>query len=209
MNSIPNAADTFLLPALPEGLSLDFANTRYWRGREMPTETFHAIDDVLAWCESTGGVPAEMVQAYRAAHLHDENDARTALGVALELREALYQLYGANARGTEPSAQHLATLLQFLHCAAPRDKLVRIEGGYRWALDARRCELEDVLSPVLWSASNLLGGAGLEKVKQCANEECRWLFLDDSKSGNRRWCSMSSCGNRAKARRHYHKHSTG
>ena len=33
----------------------------------------------------------------------------------------------------------------------------------------------------------------------------RWLFLDDSKSANRRWCSMSSCGNRAKAHRHYMK----
>jgi predicted RNA-binding Zn ribbon-like protein len=43
----------------------------------------------------------------------------------------------------------------------------------------------------------------LERVRQCSNPQCGWLFLDNSKSGNRRWCSMSACGNRAKAHRHY------
>jgi predicted RNA-binding Zn ribbon-like protein len=43
----------------------------------------------------------------------------------------------------------------------------------------------------------------LARVRHCANERCLWLFLDDSKSGTRRWCSMSACGNRAKAHRHY------
>lgn len=36
----------------------------------------------------------------------------------------------------------------------------------------------------------------------CDNETCRWLFYDESRAGRRRWCSMSSCGNRAKAARH-------
>ena len=46
-------------------------------------------------------------------------------------------------------------------------------------------------------------GERLDRVRRCANDVCLWLFLDDSKSGNRRWCSMSACGNRAKAHRHY------
>jgi predicted RNA-binding Zn ribbon-like protein len=58
---------------------------------------------------------------------------------------------------------------------------------------------------VLWSVADLLASDKLASVKRCANEECRYLFLDDSKSGSRRWCSMASCGNRAKARRHYHR----
>jgi predicted RNA-binding Zn ribbon-like protein len=29
------------------------------------------------------------------------------------------------------------------------------------------------------------------------------LFLDHSRNHSRKWCDMSSCGNRAKARRHY------
>ncbi|WP_443691321.1 CGNR zinc finger domain-containing protein [Pseudomonas sp.] len=39
------------------------------------------------------------------------------------------------------------------------------------------------------------------KIKQC--EGCTWLFIDTSKNHRRRWCSMATCGNRAKAQRHY------
>jgi len=49
----------------------------------------------------------------------------------------------------------------------------------------------------------MLAGGQLARVRQCSNPQCGWLFLDNSKSGNRRWCSMSACGNRAKAHRHY------
>ncbi len=41
-----------------------------------------------------------------------------------------------------------------------------------------------------------------ERLKVCANDECRWVFRDASPAGRRRWCDMASCGNRAKARRH-------
>ena len=60
-----------------------------------------------------------------------------------------------------------------------------------------------LLAPVLWSAGDLLAGPRLGRVRRCANPQCLWLFLDDSKTGNRRWCSMATCGNRAKAHRHY------
>jgi len=60
-----------------------------------------------------------------------------------------------------------------------------------------------LLAPVLWSAGDLIAGQRLQRLRMCANEKCRWLFIDDSKSGTRRWCAMSSCGNRAKAHRHY------
>ena len=46
---------------------------------------------------------------------------------------------------------------------------------------------------------DLLAGPRLDRVRRCANPECGWLFLDDSRAGKRRWCSMQSCGNRAKA----------
>jgi predicted RNA-binding Zn ribbon-like protein len=58
------------------------------------------------------------------------------------------------------------------------------------------------LAPVIWSAADLLTRAD-HRVRRCANEACLWLFIDESKAGTRRWCDMSSCGNRAKSRRHY------
>jgi predicted RNA-binding Zn ribbon-like protein len=56
---------------------------------------------------------------------------------------------------------------------------------------------------VLWSAADLLTGARLARIRRCANDRCLYLFVDDSRNGTRRWCSMSMCGNRAKAHRHY------
>ena len=56
---------------------------------------------------------------------------------------------------------------------------------------------------MVWSAGDLLVGPRLARVRRCANERCLYLFVDDSKSGTRRWCSMAACGNRAKAHRHY------
>jgi predicted RNA-binding Zn ribbon-like protein len=40
-------------------------------------------------------------------------------------------------------------------------------------------------------------------VRECGGDHCGWLFLDETKNRSRRWCEMSVCGNRAKARRHY------
>ncbi|MGH8925291.1 MAG: CGNR zinc finger domain-containing protein [Acidimicrobiia bacterium] len=40
-------------------------------------------------------------------------------------------------------------------------------------------------------------------IRKCANPACELLFLDLSKSRRRRWCDMTTCGNRAKAAAHY------
>lgn len=42
-----------------------------------------------------------------------------------------------------------------------------------------------------------------ERIRPCANPDCVLWFLDVSRPGKRRWCSMAGCGNREKARRHY------
>src|SRR5690349_17566087 len=41
-----------------------------------------------------------------------------------------------------------------------------------------------------------------ERVRACANADCVLWFLDTSRPGTRRWCSMATCGNRDKAVRH-------
>jgi hypothetical protein len=44
---------------------------------------------------------------------------------------------------------------------------------------------------------------GRHRIRVCAAHDCVLHFYDDSRSGRRQWCSMATCGNRAKARRHY------
>jgi predicted RNA-binding Zn ribbon-like protein len=42
-----------------------------------------------------------------------------------------------------------------------------------------------------------------DRIRRCAHPDCVLWFLDTSRNGTRRWCSMAGCGNRAKAQRHY------
>ena len=46
-------------------------------------------------------------------------------------------------------------------------------------------------------------------IRECAADDCHLIFLDSSRPQSRRWCSMSRCGGRAKARTHYARHLTG
>lgn len=63
-------------------------------------------------------------------------------------------------------------------------------------------ELDQVLWPMLRAATELATSPALERVRSCPGEDCGWLFLDTSKAGRRRWCSMAICGNRLKTKRH-------
>jgi predicted RNA-binding Zn ribbon-like protein len=65
------------------------------------------------------------------------------------------------------------------------------------------------LRPIARSAAELLTSETLSRVRECGGATCTWLFLDASRNRSRRWCSMESCGNRAKARRHYRRRREG
>jgi len=62
-------------------------------------------------------------------------------------------------------------------------------------------DLERPLWEIAHSAADLLTSGDQERVKECASTTCEWVFLDKSRNRSRRWCDMSDCGNRAKARR--------
>lgn len=174
-------------------LCLEFVNTRYWRGQAVPTETLHAPEDLVAWLAANGGPKA------------GKPPVRKEFDRALDLRELIHRLFDAEAQDRAPAPRDLERLNAALAAAPVRTALHRERGSYAWDVDVRSETALALLAPVLWSTGDLLAGPRLDRVRRCANPECGWLFLDDSRAGRRRWCSMQSCGNRAKARRHYHK----
>jgi predicted RNA-binding Zn ribbon-like protein len=196
-----------LIPAPPEGLCLDFANTRYWRGRESPTEELKAPADLVAWIRRRGGLAETALTAANDAIEAAPERGEALLAEAIKLREAIYRIFNAVAEERAVEDADFATLTTALERAPPRRRLARKDGGYAWDIDIGRIEgagtAPALLAPVLWSAGDLMLRTTDSRVRRCANDQCLWLFVDDSKSGTRRWCDMSSCGNRAKARRHY------
>ena len=61
------------------------------------------------------------------------------------------------------------------------------------------------LAPIALAAAELLADANPSRIRQCGSAGCMQWFLDTSKNGRRRWCSMARCGNREKANKHYAK----
>lgn len=58
------------------------------------------------------------------------------------------------------------------------------------------------LSAIARDAIDLLTGPLGHRIRVCAAEDCAFLFVDASRPGTRRWCSMERCGNLAKLRTH-------
>jgi predicted RNA-binding Zn ribbon-like protein len=92
--------------------------------------------------------------------------------------------------------------------APPRAGIVWRRGTADW-ITAETSPMDAVLWPIVWSAEDLLVSGERGRLKTCGSEACGWLFYDESRSRRRRWCSMSDCGNRAKAKRFYHRGRSG
>ena len=69
-------------------------------------------------------------------------------------------------------------------------------------------DLDQARSAIAGSLAHYLAEHDLDRLGVCANETCSWLFVDRSPGGRRRWCDMSTCGNRAKVARHRARKST-
>jgi len=176
-----------LLAAPAPSLCLDFVNTRYWRGTPQPSETLADAEALREWLQRHGVAGDVSPRQFSAT---------------IDARESLYGLLRALAEATTPPPDALAALARQVAAAPPRRELVWTPRQAGWRVPARRSGVAALLAPVWWSAADLVLAADRLRLRCCANPRCGWLFLDDSKAGTRRWCSMSACGNRAKVQRH-------
>jgi len=183
-------------------LCLDFANTLGDRptGRD---ERLASYGDVLAWALQARILDAGTAGRLEGLALQHPEAARQALRSTTALREAIYRLFAAVAAHQPPRPQDLAHLNRTLGRALSRLRVAAHEGSFGWRWKGEDAALDCVLWHVSRSAADLLVSADRDRVRECDGRGCTWLFVDCSPRGNRRWCDMASCGNRAKARRHY------
>jgi predicted RNA-binding Zn ribbon-like protein len=59
-----------------------------------------------------------------------------------------------------------------------------------------------VLAAAAADAVEVVASAAQGRLRMCAADDCLLLFVDNSRPGNRRWCSMQRCGNRHKVQTH-------
>nr|WP_204365560.1 ABATE domain-containing protein [Microbacterium sp. B19] len=142
--------------------------------------------------------PSRLVLWLAANDLDPGREATpTDLDRALHLREAIYRAGAAVARSLTPTEEDVRTINEA--AAAGRPVPAWESGQDRWRLTGPD-HLTDALAVIAHDAIRALGGAPA-RVKTCEGPDCAGLFLDTSRGGSRRWCSMNTCGNKAKKSR--------
>jgi predicted RNA-binding Zn ribbon-like protein len=181
---------------------LDLANTLEARPTPRPRELLRTYADLVAWAEEAGLLTHREGPGLRARAKRRPREAEEARRHALLLRESLFSIFSAVAAGAAPPAPALASLNLALPRALGRLRLVPRGRALSWGWSGER-DWDRPLWGVIQSAADLLTSPLRERVRECAGPDCAWLFLDASKNRSRRWCDMTVCGNRAKARRYY------
>lgn len=184
-------------------LCLDFANTVNSRGQEHECDKIGDYAALVDWCGRGGLLTEQEKQCLLRRAREHPRAASAAHRTATRLRDALYTVFSAIVGGRKPEPDALETVNRALSEALANLLVVEANDGFAWEWRNRDEAFDSVLWPVVRSAGELLTANELPRVRQCANSECAWLFLDTTKNHSRRWCVMEVCGNRAKSRRHY------
>lgn len=189
-------------PLLGGHPALDLVNTLHWRKTDRPLETLVSYPDVLTFARGIGELSDQESRRALEAAAADPIRSADALSHLVRTREVLYRVFTAIAAGLEPPEPDFTELRKANADALEHGALVAREEGFAmtWAnTDVER----RVARPLAHKAFQLLLSSEHQRVKQCHDEGCGWLFLDHSKNASRRWCSMDICGSRAKSRAHY------
>jgi predicted RNA-binding Zn ribbon-like protein len=194
---------------LGEELSIRFVNTVAWRLRDPSEDRLASGTALLAWLGAAGLAGKPLAANLRKRWLEHPREELMFRNDAVKLREAIYLLFVSRIKsaGFDPAALGILNGMLGSRMAALR---IALSGGmFSWQCGDDPGAVRDLLKPIAWSAAELLMGARAEKLRQCQDDRgCGWLFVDESRAQNRRWCSMGDCGNRAKALRHYHRHAS-
>ena len=179
-------------PETPARLRLveDFLNTR---SVEFATDDLGTPDALAAWLHGRGlldaGAPVASTDLRRAVQLREGVRALVAAGHA-ELPAAPEPGDGLDPGalgGLDDLARRLALVVDVTH------EPPRLAPAAPGTVDA-------ALAAVLAAIAEAAADGSWARFKVCREPGCRWAYYDHSRNRSRAWCSMETCGNRAKAR---------
>ena len=116
---------------------------------------------------------------------------------AIAVREAMRAVIGGN-NGRRVYPVEVATLNEAANASRLRMRFGR-DGKPR--LEPEAAGPVGAIGRLVAALYSAMQDDDWERLKLCTDDGCRWAFFDRSKNHSSRWCSMASCGNRAKARR--------
>lgn len=186
-------------PLLGGRLAVDFANV----GLKRPHLSWEELVDFLE--------RARIISSERSSQLIalPETDLHTAEALLLRanaLRDALRKIFLALTGKEELETERTVSVNDILRITEGHDELVADNGKWRIEFIAREGGLDWLLAAIARSGAEIVVEGESARLRQCANNKCGLFFCDTSRTHRRRWCSMSTCGNRHKVAAFARKH---
>ena len=183
-----------------ERLWLDFVNTD---GGPHGGDSVAEFDLLVSWLEVAMGLDAERAQMMRRRAAQQPTGATAALVDARRVRAALRTLAERGAMAAQARFDALTEINRVLGRSAGTRRLeMRPDGTFARSFVPGGDAFAGLMIPIVESAADALILGELARVRRCADPRCARVFFDGTKNAARRWCDMSTCGNRAKAARH-------
>jgi len=176
-------------------LTLDFLNTQPVQ-RGQPMELLADFAALLGWFQAAGLLnPREVARLDR--QWGQSATARATLEEMLGLREKLRKWVLAWEERRTVYDSTIEELSRLMGAYPMRARLKKTNGrGLSTELYFKPQSPEDLFAPLAYAAAMLFSNTNHDRVRKC--DQCVLHFLDTSKKGTRRWCSMHLCGNRLK-----------
>lgn len=143
--------------------------------------------------------PSDLSRWFREAGMteHQLAVSKGELAAARALREAVHRIAAAVREATAPEKADLDLLNHWTARPLPGAGLTLDGDGTPRPLPPA-LDTPGLLGLLARDAADLLGGPLSGRIRECAAADCTLLFVDESRAGARRWCSMDACGARVK-----------
>ena len=180
--------------------AIDFVNS-FGISRGRPFDDLQTADAAVVRLGELGFLSPDELAAERVRVAANPAVGGAALARLQAVRSGLRELIDATAEGRAADPGALASVNLALRLAEFIE-LVPVGTDYRLARRRAGEPFDQALAAIAGLIAAEVAGGRSDRLRICENPTCRWAFYDRSRPGTRRWCEMSSCGNRMKAARH-------
>jgi predicted RNA-binding Zn ribbon-like protein len=188
-------------PRESDELFVLFANTLSWTRGE-PHDAVIDGEALLQWLRDQGLISSRGRATEAARMRRDAEEEANRMERFRRLREVLHEVATELSEAGEPSADSVTQLNHILRHGLHYHQLRRGEDGARYEVSQVGDRLDQARAAIAGSFAQFLAEDAPDRLRVCANDGCRRVFVDRSPAGRRRWCDMRTCGNQAKAARH-------
>jgi predicted RNA-binding Zn ribbon-like protein len=186
---------------IADNLSLDFLNTQIVDDGK-PKDLLNNFEDFMEWSEALKLItPVESEKL-----IHDWarlSETKKFFTEVKEFRRALREMVEGITKIKAVKPSTIKMINTILNQGYGYHELVKTETGFEKRFRANFEKPQQLLIPIAESAADLISYANPKNIRKCEGRGCILYFHDTTKNHARRWCSMTACGNRAKAAAFY------